>query len=378
MWIPLPAPLLHHRTYGPRRLTVLLPREPSPPTVEAMALAVADLGRRVAPEAISLSYVRSLAQADSPVLIVGTPKEQPDLRGLRLNPEVHIPAGAAAVMQDGHPLADANGVIALPAVTGRQPVLVITGNAPAAVGRAARSLGAASRPGAGDLQLVVEDPRSSTPPLRGWKGFAPPRTRFNLGDIGDPEAELAVMGDSPARVRVRATPDARFLSNGHWLKLAFQVLRAFAEDPDAALEVYWNETLLRQVPLKPLVRGPELSLSLRVPAELLRLDNVLTVVWNGRSGATGPFVMLDQQSEISLPRDFAAELPDLALLRSSLYPFSLRPDLGDTVVGPHLRARLPRLERSAIVALADVRDVRSIRLGRRCYSIGPPRYPVRS
>ena len=330
----LPAPLLYRHTYGPRRLTVLLPRQPSAQTVEALALAVADLGRRVAPEAIDLAYVRSLVQADSPVLAVGTPKEQPELLGLRLNSEARVLVErGGAVTQDGHRLDDARGVVALPAVSGRHPILVLTGNTASAVGRAARNLRMASRPGSGLIQLVAEDPRSSTPPLREWKGFIPPRTRFTLGDIGDPDAEMAVMGDSPARVRIRATPDARFLGNGHWLKLAFQVLPAFAEDPDAALEIYWNDSLLRQVTLKPLVRGPELSLSLRVPSDALRLDNVLTVAWNGRSGATGPFVMLDPQSEVSLPRDFRAEIPDLALLRSSLYPFSLRPDLGDTVVG---------------------------------------------
>ncbi|HKC12228.1 MAG TPA: cellulose biosynthesis cyclic di-GMP-binding regulatory protein BcsB, partial [Vicinamibacteria bacterium] len=68
------------------------------------------------------------------------------------------------------------------------------------------------------------------------------------------------------------------------------------------------------------------------PSERLRLDNVLTVAWDGRSGASGPFVMLQPESELYFPREFGATLPDLALLRSSFYPLSLQGDLSDCVV----------------------------------------------
>jgi hypothetical protein len=60
---------------------------------------------------------------------------------------------------------------------------------------------------------------------------------------------------------------------------------------------------------------------------------VLTVAWNGRSGAAGPFVKLLGSSALFLPREYVVELPDLGLLRFGFYPFSLRADLSDTVVG---------------------------------------------
>jgi hypothetical protein len=141
-----------------------------------------------------------------------------------------------------------------------------------------------------------------------------------------------VAADTPARVRIRATPDARFLPYGHSLKLIFRGLPGLADDPGAALDVYWNDSLLRQEPLRSRARGSHFSLSLRVPAERLRLDNLLTVAWNGGSEASGPFVMLQPESELYLPREFEATLPDLALLRSSFYPLSLQGDLSDCVV----------------------------------------------
>lgn len=335
----LPAPLLHRRSYGPRRLTILLPREPSPATVEAMALAVADLCRRVAPEPVSLAFVQALSQAASPVLAVGTPREQPELRGLRLAPQARVlprEGGAAVVARDGRPLSAGAGVVALvpQAAGGGQPLLAITGNAPVAVMHAARGLADVSRPGAG-LVHVVSDPlvRSTIEP-RSWTGFAPPRSRFRLDEVGDDQADLAVTRDTPARVRIRATPDARFLRYGNALKLIFRGLPALAEDPDAALEVYWNDTLLTQAAVRPLARGPSFYVSTRIPFDALRLDNVLSVGWNGRSGAAGPFVMLQSESELSLPREFVAQLPDLALLRWSFYPISLHADLADTIVVP--------------------------------------------
>jgi hypothetical protein len=134
-------------------------------------------------------------------------------------------------------------------------------------------------------------------------------------------------------VRIKAPPDARFLPWGHRATLVFDALPGLASDPRADLELYWNDVLLRKAPMEPLSRARRFTLSAPIPASALRRANVLTVAWNGRSGAPGPFVALRGESSFSLPREYVAELPDLALLRHGLYPFGLRADLSDTVVG---------------------------------------------
>jgi hypothetical protein len=85
--------------------------------------------------------------------------------------------------------------------------------------------------------------------------------------------------------------------------------------------------------MEPKTRSRSFTLSAPIPASALKSGNVLTVAWNGRSGAAGPFVKLLGSSALFLPREYVVELPDLSLLRFGFYPFSLRADLSDTVVG---------------------------------------------
>jgi hypothetical protein len=161
----------------------------------------------------------------------------------------------------------------------------------------------------------------------------PPASGFSIDESGDPRPELAVTAELPARVRIKAPPDARFLPWGHRATLDFEALPGLASDRRAALEVYWNDVLLRQVSMEARARGRGFTLSAPIPASALKPENVLTVAWNGRSGAPGPFVALRGESSFFLPREYVAELPDLALLRHGFYPFGLRADLSGAVVG---------------------------------------------
>ncbi|MGH7162899.1 MAG: cellulose biosynthesis cyclic di-GMP-binding regulatory protein BcsB, partial [Planctomycetota bacterium] len=335
----LPAPLLQRWSHAPRRLTVLLPSRPSLETTEATAVAVANLCRRVAPEPVSLVFVRSPADAASPVLAVGTPSEQPELRRLALPSPLSLREGPGGAMlaHGGRPLEPSLGTIAL-AKLDATPVLLVSGNTPEAVRKAGRSLLSAPRRNGDRVLRVAQEARGPGSEPRRWKGYLPPSSRSTLSELSDDETELAVTRDTPARVKVRALPDARFLPYGHSLKLAFQALPALGQDPDAALEVYWNDALIRQAPVRSLGAGPSFSLSLRLPSAALLAENVLTVSWNGRSGAPGPFVMLRGESELNLPREHAAQLPDLSRLRTGLYPLGLRADLADTVLVPPARA----------------------------------------
>jgi hypothetical protein len=318
----LPEPLLRRRGYEPRRLTVLVPSQASLATLEATTRCLAGLAARVAPEPVRLALARTLAEADTPAIVVGTPAEQPALRALS-----DLGAGTA------NPPAT-TGVAALLTEAGpnRQPILVVTGREPVAVGRAALGLFAppAER---GRVRLVPVAPARAASAPRAWRSFIPPANAFSLDAAGDPRAERVVAADLPARVRLEAPPDVRFLPWGHRATLVFDALPGLASDPRADLELYWNDVLLRKAPMEPLSRSRRFTLSASIPVAALRRANVLTVAWNGRSGATGPFLALRGDSTLFLPREYVAELPDLALLRSGLYPFGLRADLSEAVIG---------------------------------------------
>jgi hypothetical protein len=319
----LPEPILRRASYEERRLTVLLPSGPSLVTLEATARTLASLTARVAPARVSLSFARSLAEITTPAVVVGTTREQPELHQLG---EL---GGAAAKASR------TTGVLALVREAGpkAQPLLVVTGEEPAAVARAALALFGGPLAKGKALLLLPLEPARPPAEARRWRGFIPPSNGFPIDEAGDARAELAVTADLPARVRMKALPDVRFLPYGHRATLVFQALPALESDPKAVLEVYWNDRLLRQVPMEGKAPGRTFTISAPVPAAAMRRENVLTAAWNGRSGAPGPFVMLRGDSSLFLPREYAVELPDLALLRSGFYPFSLRADLSDTFVG---------------------------------------------
>jgi hypothetical protein len=319
----LPEPLVSKSSYEARRLTVLLPTHPSRETMEATARLLASLAARVAPAPVFLAFAQHLQDVSTPAVAVGTPSEQPALRELG-----DLGKGAA-------PAGPTTGIVALVREVGpkAQPLLVLTGKEAVAVSKAASCLFALPRPKGTRLLLVPGAPAPPGVRPREWHGFIPPANGFTVDQAGDPRAELAVTADLPGRVRLKAPPDARFLPYGQRATLTFDVLPGLATDAKADLEVYWNDVLLRQVPMERHAHGRSFTLSASIPASALRPDNVLTTVWNGRSGASGPFVMLRGTSTLFLPREYLAELPDLALLQSGLYPFSMRADLSKVVIG---------------------------------------------
>jgi Bacterial cellulose synthase subunit len=319
----LPQPILSKSSYEPRRLTVLLPTHPSRETLEATARLLASLAARVAPAPVSLSFAQALQDVSTPAVAVGTPLEQPSIREL------------GDLGKDAAPAAPTTGIVALVGEAGpkAQPLLVLTAKEPVGVSKAVLGLFALPRPKGTRLLLVPVAPPLRAPRPREWLTYIPPANGFTVDDSGDPEAELAVTADLPGRVRLKAPPDTRFLPYGQRVTLSFDVLPGLASDAKADLEVFWNDFLLRQVPMEGHAHGRSFTLSASIPPAALRLENVLTVAWNGRSGASGPFVMLRGASTLFLPREYVAELPDLSLLGSAFYPFSMRADLSSLVIG---------------------------------------------
>src|SRR5262249_20944694 len=191
----------------------------------------------------------------TPAVAVGTPREQPLLR--ELGELAGEPAKASP----------STGVVALVREAGpnAQPLLVVTGREPPAVGKAALAVFGRPPPKGKTVLLVPEAPASTPSGTRQWRGFIPPANSFDVSEGGDPRAELAVTADLPARVRMKTPPDARFLNYGHRATLVFQAFPALVSDPRAALEVYWNDRLLRQVPMEGKAPGRAFTLSAPIP-----------------------------------------------------------------------------------------------------------------
>ncbi len=332
----LPAPLLDPYSYGPKRLALLLPENPSPGTLEATALLVANLSARAAPDPVSIDIIGSVKAARSPLLIVGTPWEQPQLASMqgRAPFVLYEQNGVSRVAPVRGPrLGDGEGAAGLFRFSEEDPnpVLCVVGNSPAAVLRAARALCRGDADVSGSLARISGD---ATPPAirpRSWRGFIPTANRFTLADLRYKEIPLDSQNGFSATIGLNAPPDASFLGYGHQVSL---VLSAGSSDPGqkARLEVSLNNTLVGRLESGKIPAGHS-TVKIQIAANLLKISNSLKISLNtSPPGGSLPQISIMPESAFSLPRDYAADLPDLALLRHQFFPFSVKPDLSDTLV----------------------------------------------
>jgi hypothetical protein len=282
---------------------------------------------------LRVGFVGSPDKGTAPLLVVGTPLEQPALRET-LGTQVSwsdTPSGAA-LAHAGAPLDPAAGLLAIARRPDR-PALAVIANTPEGVLRAAWGLIAGPPPTAEPSARIWDEPRRAARATREWSGFIPPRTGFRLSEAG--YGPQILRDDAPLRMTLRATPDTGFLAYGHSINLSLRPLPALLDQTDTRIEIAWNDVVVRRLTPAEMPRKPPYSVPLRLPGDALRMENVISIAWRpGAAGAAaGPLASLDPEtSHFYLPRLYQARLPELGLLRASLYPFSLRPDLSDVIV----------------------------------------------
>jgi len=336
----LTSSLLEPHTFSNNRLAVLLPRRFEQATLEATALLVANLCKRSAPDRVAVDVVRSISVARDPLLVVGTPAEQPELASLReRSPLAFAKLKGRMVLQarNGTILDSEEGLVALATSTraDRNPILLVTGNSAAGVLRAARSVLSPTWSASGNLARVTTDVRWTSPKVREWHGFIPPRSSFTLADLGLEDLKITSERDSTLELPLNATPDARFFDFGHRMALKFR-LNPDLYVGDARLLVQVNDVTVADYVVKEEFRRSTGSVPATIPLDVLKPRNVLRIIWKGPTqGAThGVLAWLLSASEFYLPRSYETELPELGLLQSQLFPFSLKGDLSDVIVVP--------------------------------------------
>ncbi len=331
----LPSPLVDIHSYRPKLLSVLLPARPSSQTLEGTALLIANYAAKLK-EALVIRPVHSIDAASGPLLIVGTPEEQPLLllqdqlpfRLFRTGRETRLGGRQG-------PFDSREGIIALIERPGGSltPILLATGNSPQAVSRAIRKLIEGHFDGPATFTRIAQD--VSIPPVarRDWRGFLPPETHFTLDRMGIKELTFDSRNNFSVSVPISATPDVQFLEYGHQMILAFR-LNSDAAIDQTTLDVDWNGSNLGPLKAIDFSAGSRMSVHLKIPGHVLRRQNVLTITWHGLKSTLGkdPAAWLLPTSEFDLPRDYSSNLPDLSYLRFGLFPFSLKSDLSDTII----------------------------------------------
>jgi hypothetical protein len=311
-----PAPLVDSLSYRAQQLSVLVPVRPSSQTLEATAQLIATVAANLR-EPLTVRAVHSIEAASGPLLIVGTPDEQPVRKFLQERFDA------------------SEGILALVEKPGRAfiPILLATGNTPEAVAKAAGSLMTGHPEASGRFARLAGDVH--VPPLqrREWKGFVPPKNHFTLADIGLEELRFDSSNGFSVDVPLPATPDARFLDYGHQMSLAFR-LHSDAGVARAKLDVDLNGTRLGRFKASEFSTGERMSVRLKIPGRLLGRQNNVKMSWRDldETVESAPIITLLPTSQFDLPRDYRSALPDLSLLQFGLFPFSLRADLSDVLI----------------------------------------------
>ncbi|MGH7345578.1 MAG: cellulose biosynthesis cyclic di-GMP-binding regulatory protein BcsB, partial [Candidatus Rokuibacteriota bacterium] len=312
----LPAPILENDPLRGHQLAVLRPERSGPRTLEATALLVANLCKRVAPERVTVRVLRSIDSAREPILIVGTAAEQtvlPTLRGGSALAFTRRQAGTIVHPTSGAPLADDEGIVGLTtrAPADLNPILFVTGNSAAGVLRAARSVLGPEWNAAGALARVSRDPRIATSKPREWPGFLPPRSFFSLADVGLDELRITPRSDEPLVVTLKATPDARFLDYGNRMILKFRV-NPDAYVGNARLIIQVNDVTVAEPFAREIFGRAVGSVPVTIPTRLLKPRTIIRIAWKSAPEAAAHsriVAWLLQSSEFYLPRSYETELP---------------------------------------------------------------------
>ncbi len=331
-----PAPILDPYSYAPKRLAVLEPEHPSAATLEATALIVANLSARVAPDPVTIEILKSAKAVGSPLLVVGTPWEQSELDSMQPDAPfvLYQQKGEVRVGPvNGPRLADGEGLAGLFLDSRDQPqtVLFITGNSPGAVLRAARAVCSREASLGGRAMRISGDVSPPRPKLRVWRGFIPPANRFTLADLGFEEQPLDSQNNFSVQIPINAPPDASFLAYGHQMSLILKS-QSPVQTQQGLLTVSLNDVSIGKLDLGKLAPG-RATVKIPIAAGLLRNRNKLQILLKApQSGGSFPSISIMPETSFFLPRDYSSRLPDLALLKDELYPFSLLSDLSDTVI----------------------------------------------
>jgi len=334
-----PAPFVDPHSYRPQKVSWLVPADSaSTPTLQAMALMAANLARQAGAQLLQFTLVRTIDSAEDPLIVIGTPQEQPQLTELHADPRLVIQQGEGKIsvaLGEDQLLGESEGLVGVTTATkGRRriPILFVTANSSMGVLNATRQLlGGRSKP-KGTVTRISQSSPPQKRARREWAGFIPPHSRFRLSDLKvQPSRSVETVSQAAGLLHLDAPPDARFLDYGHEMNLAIKLAPGESRLPK--LTVHVNDELIGRFVSQEVFSGPVASVTVQVPTRLLGIRNVLNLGWEGGTEKdAGPAVTLLPNSEFYLPRVYRAELPDLSLLQYNLYPFSLQPNLEDLAV----------------------------------------------
>ena len=341
-----PYPFFDDLALDTNRIAYLLPKL-NESWLTAAPRFQAALGRLADFRPIDTRLVKELNQTKSNerLVVIGTPADQPALKSLDLPFKI---SGNQLLDGNKSPLPEDVGVLMLTtAQKGSVPVLVVTGNSPQGVTKAAQFLVQpdTTKIGTGPAIVVSDLKNVPTPSPRQWPRYLPEKDSFKLSDIkkqpnGKPIEDITVRGSGAPLIDIdfRALPDDQF-TRGSYMNLNYSY-GPQVNPRTSAVEVLLDNNFIGGARLTSEDGANRQSLKVDLPANLIKPTSKLQVAFrlNSREPAQCGKVT-DQQltgtlhadSNFNLNRENAVQLPNLELLQVG-FPFTAPQDLSNTAI----------------------------------------------
>ena len=344
-----PYPIFDDRALDTTQIKYAQPTKTSAEWLTAASRLQAQLGRIHDFRSMETTLVKDakgLTWTDR-LIVLGTPDEQPALSALKLP----LPLSNGRFL-DGNKAALPNdvGILMLTNAPGsaNPPVLIISGNGPEGVAKAAQFLVQpdSAQIGTGQLILVTNQSsgESKSPGKRDWKRFLPGDAKFELsrllGNDNKPFQDVMVRGSNAPRVEFnfRALPDDQFIRGSSMtLKYSYS---AQIDTRKSTVSVFIDNIGIASKKLTSDNGGTNETFTLDLPPNQLMPNSRIGVDFKlvpRNLEQCGPAI--DQQlwgtvhknTEFNLNREIAVSLPDLKLLTYG-YPLTAPQDLSRTAI----------------------------------------------
>lgn len=336
-----PYPLFDELGYGTTRIAYGAPHDLSDDSMSALATVVAGIGQAInwRPAQgvwVSPSQVRGM---NSHAVLVGTPAENSAIQDLAKNL-----SGDSFQGKNGSALGKDDGVIQLVRNPGHpdKAILIISGNSPAGVKKAARFL--VQNPShkllVGDMAVIQEQRPGLQHPFRAWEGF--------VQKFGNTFANLKLdtmtsrgITALPLHYKLKVMPDLDLSPNK---KSKLHTVYSYSSQMDenqSALEVFLNGKSIGSVPLNKRAGEHMASFDLTIPREELYTYNDVVYQFHIFPDKFDPcrFVTdvhlwgtIHSTTNIEVPGVVRAPLPDVGLINDQAYPFTAFPDLSQVAL----------------------------------------------
>jgi cellulose synthase operon protein B len=340
----LPYPFVDELGYGAAKMGFVAPASLSSESQTAFAMVAATLGNALEwrPAQAHLIDAGQVGSTAENLVLVGTPSENSAISGLKL--PVASTGSGFSTTPDGQTVGPDDGLIQLVQHPNHKyrNILVVTGNSPKGVQKAAQFLAAnpAHNILSGQYTVVKEFSQTARDAYRKWNGVIQ-QSGTSLYDLGFATQTSRGVTALPIFYKVKRMPDLAFAPNSK-VKLTTQY--SYASQLDASqskLEVKLNGKSLGSVPLKNPAGETNAAFTIEVPSNDFFTYNDLEYqffVYPEKMDlckfVTDAHIWgtVHNTSKVDFSSDIRSSLPDAGLINDAGFPFTEVADMSQAAV----------------------------------------------